>query len=357
MPSFTLPNCDVLTTTPMEAAAIFTADPDFADLALAEWRQVGGPPQRLAPGVYLAAPRDDYWSTAVSWQQQPPIFIRHICPAQRPVKLTGQLTDLEQLATAVVTLGDLLDAGLPFSVQTRLLADNLAYKPFDANQRLAAAVQTISAAPLDVRNPQQVVSVVVAEHEGLSGFVGLSPAALNLSNWAGGVRRFAREPEQISRAEFKLLEALEWFGIQLPPRGVALDLGAAPGGWTRILRRHEQYVTAVDPADLHHSLQQDRNVRQLRLTAEEYLQRDPDQFDLIVNDMRLDGRDSARLMVAYARRLYPGGQALMTLKLPQAVDHALNILRRAYTIKGVRQFFHNRSEVTAYLQPTVSSAR
>jgi 23S rRNA (cytidine2498-2'-O)-methyltransferase len=352
----------VLTTTPMEAAAILTADPDFADLALAEWRKVGSRPQRLAPGVYLAAPRVDYRSTAVSWQQQPPIFIRHICPAQLQIKLAGHLADLEQLAAAVPALHTLLDPALPFSVQTRLLVDNLAYKPFDVNQRLATAVQAASSAPLNVRDPRQILSVVVAENGGLTGYLGLSPAALNLSNWAGGVRRFAREPEQISRAEFKLLEALEWFGVQLPPRGVALDLGAAPGGWTRILRRHEQYVTAVDPADLHPSLQQDRNVRHLRLTAEEYLQREPDQFDLIVNDMRLDGRDSARLMAAYARCLYPGGQALMTLKLPQTgreavLDHAFNILRHAYTIKGARQFFHNRSEVTVFLQPLVSRAR
>jgi 23S rRNA (cytidine2498-2'-O)-methyltransferase len=137
---------------------------------------------------------------------------------------------------------------------------------------------------------------------------------------------------------------------------VALDLGAAPGGWTRILRQHEQYVTAVDPARLHPSLQTDPNVRHLPLTAETYLEADPDRFDLIVNDMRLDARDSARLMVAYARCLYRHGTALITLKLPQenrqtVLDHSFNIMRRAYTIIAARQLFHNRSEITVYLQP------
>ncbi|MFW5942052.1 MAG: 50S rRNA methyltransferase, partial [Chloroflexota bacterium] len=70
---------------------------------------------------------------------------------------------------------------------------------------------------------------------------------------------------------------------------------------------------------------------------------------------RLDARDSARLMVAYAPHLYRDGQALMTLKLPEEnqvpiIEHAFNILRQAYTIAGARQLFHNRSEVTVWLQ-------
>ena len=66
--------------------------------------------------------------------------------------------------------------------------------------------------------------------------------------------------------------------------------------------------------------------------------------------------NSARLMIAYARYLYRHGTALITLKLPQenrqtVLDHSFNILRRAYTITAARQLFHNRSEITLYLQP------
>ena len=114
-------------------------------------------------------------------------------------------------------------------------------------------------------------------------------------------------------------------------------------------------MTAVDPAWLHPTLQKDKNVRHLRQTAEEYLQDDPDSYDVIVNDMRLDARDSARFMMGYGRYLYPHGTALITLKLPEAnhesaLDHALNILQQGYTVAGARQLFHNRSEVTVYLK-------
>jgi len=339
----------------MNPTLITTADPDFADLAQAEI--LAAAPQArfamLVDGVWLVETAVSFFDLAARWQTKPPIFVRHINPVQASLRLRGQTSDIYALSDLLqAELIDLIDPDLPFSVQSRVLGQQ-PYKAFDLNQTLAQTITAVTHAPLDVRRPLQILSVVVGPEQ---GYLGLSLAAHNLSDWAGGRRRFARDEAQISRAEFKLLEAIETFAIKLPPRGVALDLGAAPGGWTRILRRHEQYVTAVDPARLHPSLQADANVRHLRLTAEEYLTADPDQFDLIVNDMRLDARDSARLMVAYARHLYRHGSALITLKLPQenrqtVLDHSFDILRRAYTITAARQLFHNRSEITLYLQP------
>jgi 23S rRNA (cytidine2498-2'-O)-methyltransferase len=89
-----------------------------------------------------------------------------------------------------------------------------------------------SSDPLDVRNPEQVLSLVCTPTH---GYLGFSLAVENLSTWAGGVHRFKREKEQISRAEFKLLEILNLFQLSLSAGDTALDLGAAPGGWTRIL--------------------------------------------------------------------------------------------------------------------------
>jgi len=339
----------------MTPALILTADPDFVDLAQAECRQARPDAQfldQLSPGVWTVALPTGFVALAEQWQGQPPIFVRHICPVQTTIPLSETARDVTMLERAVKRdFVELVGPELPFSVQTRIFTA-APYKPFDVNARLSDAIRTITGTPLDVRNPVQVLSVVAAAG---TAYLGLSLAAHNLSDWAGGERRFARDEGQISRAEFKLLEALAVFKIELPPRGVALDLGAAPGGWTRVLRQRRQYVTAVDPADLHPSLQADANVRHKRVTAEAYLAEGPDTFDLIVNDMRLDARDSARLMVAYAPYLYPHGIALMTFKLPQekrqqALDHAFNILRQAYKIAGARQLFHNRSEITVYLK-------
>ncbi len=365
---------------------ILTCDPDFNDLALDEFRRdsvYGAPVAELAPGVWLAECDDGFWGLAETWQAKPPIFVRHLCPVDSVLPLTATSDDIDALAH--LTVADFaagLDADLPYSVQTRVLDSDLPYKPFDLNIALSGALTEATGAVLDVRAPEQVLSVVAArlDDEALSritfhtsptadgrrqtaqlptrnsqlAFLGLSPTYLNLSDWAGGVRRFAREEGQISRAEFKLLEALEVFRIDLPPRGVALDLGAAPGGWTRVLRQKEQFVTAVDPAELDPRLADDSAVRHKRMTAEEYLADEPDEFDLIVNDMRMDARDSARLMVAYSKQLYRHGLALMTFKLPgtdrqKIIDTAFGILGQRYEILGARQLFHNRSEITVAL--------
>ncbi|MBI1293956.1 50S rRNA methyltransferase [bacterium] len=367
---------------------ILTADPDFLELALddaykaaTEVTQVA----QLAPGIMLLDCDLGFWGVAESWRQEPPIFARHIHPVDMTVPLRGAADDVSIIVDAAeAEIASMLDPDLPFSVQTRILGD-LPYKPFDVNRALSQRLQELSGAPLDVRKPMQIVSVVCGEMDDAvenSGrrttplrtaddgsaddtqsairnsqlaFLGLSLADYNLSDWAGGERRFAREKDQVSRAEFKLLEALEVFHIDLPQRGVALDLGAAPGGWTRVLRQRDQYVTAVDPAELDPRLATDKAIRHKRVTAEAYLADEPDEFDLIVNDMRMDARDSARLMVDYARQLYPHGVAIMTFKLPehgrrQVLEHAFKILRGTYVLAGARQLFHNRSEITVYLK-------
>jgi 23S rRNA (cytidine2498-2'-O)-methyltransferase len=339
---------------------ILTTNPDFAELALQELEQAAQhiqPAKRLAPGIYLVSLVQSWGELATTWQQQPPIFVRHLCPVQQVLPLQNELeADLARLTALVqAEIAPLLDPALSLSVQTRIL-DSLIYKPFDLNTALASALQSACGVTIHVQAPQQVLSLVCTG-EPACAYIGLSLAADNLSNWAGGVHRFAREADQVSRSEFKLLEALDLFRIVPPPHGMALDLGAAPGGWTRILRQRRQYVTAVDPGELAPIIATDRHVRHRRMTAEAYLASDPDPFDLIVNDMRMDARDSARLMAAYAPYLYPNGLALMTLKLPEqqriaVIEHTFQLLRQRYTIAGARQLFHNRSEITVLLRAT-----
>lgn len=331
------------------SAMILTADPHFSDMALDELVLACPSAQvveELAPGVWRVALPDGFFPLAEAWRQRPPIFVRHICP----VMLTLALDEAGWLEQLTAVLRDYLDPTLPFSVQARAFGTT-AVAPAPPGQQLANALQAVTGAPIDPRRPAQIVSLVA---NGRLLYAGYSLVEHNLSNWAGGARRFARQPEQISRAEFKLLEALELFGLTLPPGGKALDLGAAPGGWTRILAARGMQVTAVDPANLHPSLRHAPGVRHLRLTAEAYLAATPDCFDVMLNDMRQDARDSARLMVAYAPYLVPGGFALMTLKLPEngrspILTEALKTLRRAYVIAGARQLFHNRSEITVYV--------
>lgn len=321
---------------------ILTAQADAFALAL---REAGSPRvvRQLEPGIALC-----FGAT----KPEHPIFLRHMCPATTEFPLTGNLGDLKTLEDALAPLIKSIDLGERFSVQSRMLDTfQPAYKRFDVNTTLAARL-TAFGAVLDIKQPTCVVSVSLSES---IGWIGISGSQENISNWAGGARRFKWEENQVSRAEFKLLEALETFHVNLPSQGIALDLGAAPGGWTRVLRSHGLSVVAVDPAVLDPRVSGDPGVNHFQGTAQAYFQA-PGRFDLLVNDMKMDTAQSATLMVEAASCLQPSGAAIMTLKLPEntaewlpRIASAKAILQKSYQVAGLHQLFHNRNEVTVYL--------
>ncbi len=333
---------------------LFTSSPASAKIALEEIRALdpGARLRRwLEPGVgwvELELPWDAF---AARLRETPPIFCRHVCPVHITVPLKQATSDLDALVDAARHLSPSLNAARTFSAQTRLIGEGWPYARFDVNTRLADAL-TAQGFTVDVRQPAQILSVALTP---TAGYLGVSRAADNLSDWAGGERRFKAEPEQISRAEFKLLEAMETFNLSWPGDGSALDLGAAPGGWTRVARLHGLQVTAIDPADLDPRLAADPGVRHLRHTAQRYLPGTDTTFDVILNDMRMDARDSAQLMLTAHRNLKATGWAVMTLKLPHShaervATSALAMLRQRYTLIGARQLFHNRNEITVALR-------
>ena len=192
------------------------------------------------------------------------------------------------------------------------------------------------------------------------GYLGISPVEENLSSWPGGMRHFAQTPEQISRAEFKLLEALEVFGMTLPSEGRVLDLGAAPGGWTRLLLEAGMHVVAVDPASLDPRLAGSTHLEHYRGYAENYIEQAIKRrrsFAMIVNDMRIDAHEAAHLLGKAARCLEADGIVLSVFKLPHAtreinplttLQNALHVLSQHYDFLRARQLFHNRQEVTVF---------
>lgn len=337
----------------MPTRIIFTAQPIAADLALNELRSADRTlrlERWLADGVGLLRVGASWTALTAFLAEHPPVFVRHLCPATAHVDLALAPDDIEFLAHEARGFLSELDTVRPYSVQTRTLgAGRWPYTRFDINKRLAAILGEWGA-PLDVKQPDQILSVVLTPAE---AFLGLSLAPENLSDWAGGERRFKREPDQVSRAEFKLLEALETFDLELPAAGLALDMGAAPGGWTRLLAARGLRVIAVDPAELDPRVAALPNVTHIRTTIENYLSQ-RETFDVIVNDMRMDARDSARVMFSAVKLLKPKGFAVMTLKLPEkgmvdVLGQALQVLGAKYRTLGARQLFHNRDEVTVAL--------
>jgi len=354
---------------------IVTAHQEFIDAAFDELKRFNTKllyGELLAPGILLCTlPSDthphDLTSLARQAIQQRPIFVRHLAPVQAVIHLSNTENDIGELALAIANLPTfaLLERGQRFAVQTRLLQTGIeavragsnkhAYSSGHVNQMLAEAIAEETGAVESIKKPQVVVSLLCTIEK---AYLGISLTTDNLSDWPGGARHFAYLPEQISRAEFKLLEALEVFGVTLPSQGMALDLGAAPGGWTRMLLEAGMQVVAVDPAKLDASLSRQPHLEHYRGYAEDYLEeaiKRRRKFNVITNDMRMDAREAARLLVQASACLLSDGFIISVLKLPHETSEidplknlyeALRLLQRHFAIVQARQLFHNRQEVT-----------
>lgn len=365
-------------TTATYSQFIFSADPEFFATALAELKQVDSQLQllqKLNPGVGLVESQLDELSFFTILELAQPVFVRHIFPVQATLHLENDEGDPERIAVAVVRSPGvkLIKKNAAFAAQVRLLhslpeeatettlapTDKRPYTPFAVKEKIVELVVAKSRGVENIKEPRIVISVVCVGDE---AYFGVSKPEQNLSSWPGGERRFARLPEMVSRAEFKLLEALETFGVALPESGTALDLGAAPGGWTRLLLENGLRVVAVDPANLHSSLEGQPRLEHFRGYTENYLELARSHrriFDVICNDMRMDARQAAQLMLQASDFLSPKGFALTSLKLPhetarmhplKIMNEALEIMGRGYSEVRARQLFHNRQEVTVFLR-------
>ena len=352
---------------------IVTTHPEFSDAGFSELKQFDKRltfVTQLAPGITLCATPEVETLMHMAAEQQP-VFVRHLAPVQTIVKLNNTEQDIGTLA---VTLAELptfsqLERGQYFAVQTRLIQaeEYTIQRPYSSgqvNRLLAEAISEETGAVESVRKPRIIVSLLcIAE----KGYLGISSAYENLSDWPGGTRHYAQTPEQISRAEFKLLEALEVFGVHLPSQGRALDLGAAPGGWTRLLLEAGLHVVAVDPANLDPRLNGLPHLEHYRGYAETYLEdavKKHRRFELIVNDMRMDAREASRLLGQAAPCLRPEGFIVSVFKLPHetreiqpltTLKEALSTLKKYYSIVHARQLFHNRQEVTVIAAQPLST--
>jgi 23S rRNA (cytidine2498-2'-O)-methyltransferase len=323
--------------------AILTCSEHFTDLALNELqrqhsnltlvKQVS--PQHL----FLKAPTS-FDNLTRPWRNQLPIYLHHLFPVHQTLSLTGTPSDFDCLRKQAQAL-----CRKDYLVQARVIGD-YPYSAITLEQFIhpAQPVSTVT------KTNGRILSLLVVDK---CAYIGISWASQNLSPFASG-RPYFDEPLP-NRAGFKLLEALDAFDIRLRPGDHALDLGAAPGAWTAVLVRRGMRVTAVAPRAMYDWLQIDPNVRATCLTAEEYLPTCDTTYDLIVNDMKLDAQDSARLMTEYAVHLRPQGIAIMTLKLRlrnprRLMDHAFRLLRKEYKIIRVRQLVGNRKEVTLFLR-------
>lgn len=186
---------------------------------------------------------------------------------------------------------------------------------------------------------------------------------LNSSAALNGIQRVSMASDAPSRSYLKLAEAFEVFldqkeqALWLKSGMTAVDLGAAPGGWTWQLVQRGLKVVAVDNGPLKGAAASHPSIRHLRQDGFRFRPQRP--VDWLVCDMVEQPQRVAALMTEW----FVNGltqRAVFNLKLPMkkrvaALHEALNGMRSAINAKGLRyrlearQLYHDREEVTVFL--------
>ena len=277
-------------------------------------------------------------------KKNPIIFTRHIFAIHE--ELSKPINETEFTNKIINKLNDTKT----FSIQ---FMTNLNRNNCEINVQLIADKICLNNFILNVKNPEQIVSIFETDDK---IYLGFGNENTNLSSYKAGMPHFSKKDEFVSRAEYKLLEAINLCKIDLSAMKLGADLGSAPGGWTKVLANHNIETHSIDPASLNPEIKAMPNVKYFRMTTEAYLKKyDYSNFDIVVNDMKMDIVLSTQIIMDFYDRIANKGYVVMTFKLAKNFSYAnivkcLNKLKQKYAIILARQLFHNRSEITVVLQ-------
>ena len=203
---------------------------------------------------------------------------------------------------------------------------------------------------------------VVLGQNGIA-WVGISDPATG-SPWPMGIPRLRAPKDAPSRSTLKLEEAFYVFlsdeerASALTQGMRAVDLGAAPGGWTYQLVRRGLHVTAVDNGPMAESLMTTGLVDHVK--ADAFTWRPSAKVDWLVCDVVEQPHRIAALVGEWLGRGL-ADRMVFNLKLPmkkrwEEIQRDLAIVRAAMPpnrdlVLRARQLYHDRKEVTCYVGP------
>lgn len=184
------------------------------------------------------------------------------------------------------------------------------------------------------------------------------------SPWPMGFPRLRFPSESPSRSTLKLAEAFEVFlspreqELNLRSGMTAVDLGAAPGGWSWQLLSRGMRVQAVDNGPLKGAVLGHPCVTHLKVDGFRF--RPQKSVDWLVCDMVEQPRRVAELMLEWLVHEH-ARSTVFNLKLPmkkrlEEVQLCLDLIRKGLEEAGfrarilARQLYHDREEITVFVR-------
>ena len=294
------------------------------------------------------------WNSALA--VTPPLFARSLFTGSGPHLLSSR----DRIAPLIaLTVG----LGPPFQCVWLETGDTNEGKSLSGLCRRLAPLFEAELASRDmlVRDAAELPRLHVLLDTAERAWVGTSYASTG-SAWPMGIARVAMPRDAPSRSTLKLAEAIVTFMDEhereraFVPGMRAVDLGAAPGGWTWQLVQRGLSVVAVDNGPLQANIANDPRVEHLQVDGLTYRPRSV--VDWMVCDMLLQPSRIAALVAGW---LADGAcrRTIFNLKLPMKkryaevqrcqaiIREALDQRRVRYTLR-FRQLYHDREEITGY---------
>ena len=198
---------------------------------------------------------------------------------------------------------------------------------------------------------------------GTEMYVGVAPIN-NSAPWPQGIPRLKFPKTAPSRSTLKLEEAWHWFipkkqwDERLAFSSSAVDLGAAPGGWTWQLVQRSMFVTAVDNGPMNDDLMQSGQVTHVQEDAYKFIPDEP--VVLMVCDVVDKPIKTAQMATDWVLNGWCQ-EAIFNLKLPmkqryQEVVSCMNLIAEQCMQAGVgyelsaKHLYHDREEITCLLR-------
>ena len=189
--------------------------------------------------------------------------------------------------------------------------------------------------------------------------IGLSPIDNNASD-AMGIIRLKMPGRAPSRSTLKMEEAIHWFlhanqQTDLIKAGMtAVDLGAAPGGWTWQFVQRECHVTAIDNGPMDDELLKTGMVEHIKTDAFTY--KPDNKVDWLICDMAERPLHVSRLIARWLTDKQCQN-AIFNLKLPMkkrllSTQECIKLIEKSLTQEKIKhsiqakQLYHDREEIT-----------
>ena len=146
------------------------------------------------------------------------------------------------------------------------------FEPGEQNDdaRIAEQIRSAAAWPMAVRPAVtgEVVGdcIVISPQEWC---IGWHTAHDYASCLPGGLAKFEMPQPVISRAAYKMENALRWSAMPVRPGDACAEIGCAPGGASQVLLARGLHVTGIDPAEVDTLLFQNPSFRHIRKRGHE----------------------------------------------------------------------------------------